>query len=346
MEFRREIKRMELLSPASGFARGVSTIEYRRDPLTGCWCRINVGRAQRVRQSRGDGADAAQAVEGTKDGCHFCPENFDATTTKFPPEFADAARIHVGESVVFPNLYPFAEYHAVGTLTRQHYLRLDEFTPAMIQDNIAATLRYIAAVNRWDGRARYPVWLWNHLPPSGASIIHPHVQITVDRSPMSGLRDLLAASRRYHRKNGRVFWADLIEAERQEGQRFIADYDSLAVIASFAPRGNREVQFVFKGASSLLDLERRQIDDFADAVVRALRCYKSMGVDSFNIITYSGPVGGNIDRFRLSARLIARPGFQPYYTSDSGTLERFYGTFVIEVLPERVAQEMKGYYRF
>ncbi len=337
---------MELLSPASGFARVVSTIEYRRDPLTGCWCRINVSRAQRVRQSRGDGADAAQAIEGTKDGCYFCPEHLDAATAKFPPEFADAARIHEGDTVVFPNLYPFAEYHAVAVLTRQHCLRLDEFTPVMIQDNIAATQRYIAAVNRWDVRAKYPVWLWNHLPPSGASIIHPHVQITVDRSPMSGLRDMFNASRRYHRKNGRVFWADLIDAERQEGQRFIADYGSLAVIASFAPRGNRELQIVFKDVSSLIDLERRQVADFADAVVRALRCYKSMGVDSFNIITYSGPVGGNDGHFWMSARLIARPGFQPYYTSDSGTLERFYGTFVIETLPEAVAREMKGYYRF
>jgi len=65
-----------------------------------------------------------------------------------------------------------------------------------------------------------------------------------------------------------------------------------------------------------------------------------MGVNSFNVITYSAPLMEHADYFWMSARIISRPVFQPFYTCDAG-YRRFYDVWVIETLPEEIAREMR-----
>ncbi len=340
MEFRREMKSMELLSPLAGFERELKWVEYREDPLTACQSRINVARVGRERQAQ-VGVDLTGVIEGTRGDCLFCPHNIEQRTPRFPPELYPQGRIKRGECLVFPNLFPFAQYHAVGTLTREHFLDLDEFTPEMLVDNIMASRDFIALVHQRDQGAKWPMWIWNHLPPSAASIIHPHVQILVDEAPSPELSRLLRRSEEYFAARGRNYWQDLVEEERELGQRYIAENDSLAVLASYAPRGNREVQLIFKGLSNLADLGEGQAMDFATSVVKILRCYKGMGVNSFNLITYSAPSGERLDYYWLSARMISRPFFQPFYTNDTGFMERFHDIWVIETLPEDVAAQLR-----
>ena len=342
MQFRKEIQTAELLNPSTGYQRESQPIEYRYDPLTGAQCRINPSRSRRVRQAHGNAVAVGELVVGTERECSFCPDSIEGSTSKFPEELFSGGRIERGECVLFPNLYPFAEHHAVATLTRQHYLELDEFTPEMLRDNLMASQEYIDQVYRRDKEARYHVWIWNYLPPSGASIIHPHVQVIADRDPMPGLALVLAKSEEYDREHGRSYWLELIEEERGCGERFIAEDDTLAVVASFAPRGNREVQFIFRGASQLCDLDEVQTLDFASTIVKALRGYKAQGVNSFNLITCAAPLGERMEHLRLSARMFSRPAFQPLYTNDTGPIERLYGTSIIETLPEEVASEMRA----
>jgi len=342
MKFGKEVKSMEILSPLVQFESEVQPIEYREDPLTGSQSRINVARAGRLKQAQPGEVEAREAVERTRGGCFFCPENIAQRTPRFPPKLFPEGRIERGECSLFPNLYPFAEYHAVATLTGRHFLELDQFTMQMLVDNVIASQEYIVSVHQKDGEARYPLWIWNHLPPSGASIIHPHVQIVVDRAPTPELAKILRKSEEYFRRRGRNYWPELIGVEREIGERYIGENDSLAVIASFAPRGNSEVQVIFKGAVNLADLDERQTRDFAAAIVKILRCYKGMGVNSFNLITYSAPLIERPDYFWLSARIISRPVFQPVYTSDAGFMERFYDVWVIETMPEEIAREMRS----
>jgi len=342
MEFRKEVGSMEISSPLVQFESEVELIEYREDPLTGSQSRINVKRAGRVRQTHLGEADLQEVSERLRFSCFFCPENIEARTPKFPPELFPQGRIKRGDCFVFPNLYPFAEYHAVGTLTGMHFLELDEFTPEMLLDNIIASQEYIARVHQQDEKAKYPLWIWNHLPPSGASIIHPHVQIAVDRAPTPELKRLLEKSEEYFNRHGGNYWRDLVEEEREIGERYIGENDSLAFIASYAPRGNREIQMIFKEVGNLADLDEKQTRDFATAITTILYCYKKMGVNSFNLITYSAPVGENPNYYRLNARIISRPIFQPFYTSDSGFMERFFDVWVIETLPEEIAREVRA----
>lgn len=341
MQFRREVKSQELLSPALQFESEFQPIEYREDPLTGSQSRINVARAGRVKQAQKGELGVKEMVERTRAGCSFCVENIRERTPRLPPRLLPGGRIERGECLLFPNLYPFAEYHAVATLTGRHYLELDEFTTGMLVDNLIASKEYIALVHHNDGEAKYPLWIWNHLPPSGASIIHPHVQIVVDRAPTPELDRLMVKSEEYLRRQGASYWQELIRAEREIGERYIGENDSLTVIASFAPRGNNEVQVILKRAVNLMDLDEGQTGDFAAAILKILHCYRAMGVNSFNLITYSAPLTEHPDYFLMSARIISRPVFRPLYTSDAGSMERFYDVWIIETLPEEVAREMR-----
>ena len=343
VEFRKEIVAAEFLNPLREFARDAKSIEYRSDPLTGYRSRVSVDRASRVKQAQGDAVDVADIAVRLAATCHFCPANIESSTTKFAPGFlaGNAGRITVGECTLFPNLHPFTEFHAVATLTECHYLELDEFTPKMIEDNLAAARKYIAAVNRHCADAVYPVWMWNHMPPSGASILHPHAQVSVERAAVPELAVVLRKSKRYLREKGVSFWQELIDTEKKAGERFIGENASVAVIASFAPRGNREVQIISKRVSNLVDFDKRHMHDFADAVVRVLRGYKAMGMNSFNLVTYSAVIGDRSEYFNFSARIMSRPVFQPLYTNDTGSIERFYGISIIEALPEQVAVEIR-----
>lgn len=344
MEFRRETVTAEVLNPLRGFKREAKSMEYRSDPLTGYRSRVSIDRARRVKQAQKSAVDVSDIVSRSADGCYFCSDNIERATSKFVPEILPGnadGRITVGQCTLFPNLHPFAEHHAVGTLTARHYLDLDEFIPQMISDNLNASLEYIAAVHRLDAEAGYPMWIWNHLPPSGASIIHPHVQIALERAPMPELQKILSSSERYLMDTGVNFWQELIEVEKKSKTRFIGENASVAVIAAFSPRGNRDIQIISKQVGNIIDFDKRHTLDFADAVVRVLRGYKEMGMNSFNLVTYSTAVGDRPDHFRFSARMISRPVFQPLYTNDAGPIERFYGVSIIEAVPEQVAAEIR-----
>ena len=121
-------------------------IEYRFDPLTGEQSRINPERAERLKQAESD-IRLKEIIDKSKETCVFCPERIEENTPRFPEAICKEGRIRIGETVVFPNLNPFGENHAVGTLSEGHFLDLDEFRPHLLRDNLLATREYILSVN-------------------------------------------------------------------------------------------------------------------------------------------------------------------------------------------------------
>ena len=339
VEFRRDLREVKLYAPPD-FRLETQTIEYRFDPLTGICSRINVKRALRPIQAE-SGADIAGFIEKTRVNCPFCPENIERNTPLFLENIWRNGRIK-NECYVFPNRYPFAEHHAVATITSKHFLDLDEFTSEMITSNILACIRYITMVNEKYGEVKYPLWLWNHLPSAAASIIHPHTQVIIDRKPTLQQKLLLEKSRKYFNETGKCYWDDLIEAER-DGDRWIGENKSIAIVASFAPQATREIQLIFKDICSLTDIDKRRAEDLARLLSLILRFYKEEGVNSFNISTFSAGIGENLKYYRLNVRVASRPYFRPYYTAYGGVLEIWHGECVTETLPEDVAHRLRKY---
>jgi len=338
VEFPKVVVSKETLRPPY-FERDVQYVEFREDPLTGRRCRMNARRAGRIKQTRPTSVPAE--ISEKKEGCPFCPENIEQAVTKFDPGFYPGGRIRRGECCLFPNVFPLASYHVAATVSTSHFLDLHEFSAGMVSDCMMAAREFLAVVHRLDLEAKYPILLWNHLSPSGASMVHPHVQVLVDVRPTSYQETLLEASRKYHGRTGRSFWMDILDEERRRGERYIGENESVAALASFAPQGNREVQIIFRRTSNLVDLRDEEIAGFAECVVGLLKAYKGMGVNSFNMSTFSGPMGDKLEYYSLHAKLISRPALEPFYRNDTGILERFHRDADIDVMPESFAESAR-----
>lgn len=319
-----------------------NSVEFRYDPLTGWQTRINPERARRPRQGQGAGDPEGLAL-ASEQGCPFCPERLKEATPTFPPELVPEGRLHRGETAVFPNLHPFASHGAVSVVSRSHWLRLDAFTPGLLIDNLLAAQEYFCRVHACDASARYPVYVMNYMPPSAGSIVHPHSQLWLEREPLPRVVELLERSQRYFQ--GRTsFWEALVERERQEKERFIGENEAVAVMTSFAPRGFREVLFVFKRPCPLTELEGREIDLFCQALSSVLRGYHAIGVGSFNLASFSSAVGETLLYFPVQFRLISRPYPRGVYANDTGPMERFFGVSVVDDLPEEVAAALRPHF--
>ncbi len=340
--FEKVVVRSEFLTPLRDFEEEVQSIEYRRDPLFSTWCRINVKRTERVKQWK-SAADFGDLVEKSKKGCFFCPENIKKTTPKFLSKISREGRLQLGETMVFPNLFPFAEHHAIATITEGHFADLHEFTLEQIENTLLAGIDYFKRVLKADEKAKWPSFNWNHLPPSGASILHPHVQLVVDHRPTYMNELCLRASAQYYEEKGSNYWLDLIEEEEGTGERLIGRRDGVAWMTTFAPLGNNEVTAVFEKSSSL-DLSQGEVRSFARDLQRILRGYSELGVKSFNLTTYSAAMGEAREDFRLNTKIISRPSPLRDYTSDAGFLETLHMERVVESMPEKLAEKLRLYF--
>ena len=92
---------------------GTHLLQVREELLTGHRCKISPGRLNR-------GIDTPYRPAGTPGNCPFCSEQIFSVTPVFP----DGNRICKGESVTFPNLFPFAEWHTVTAITRRHQVTI------------------------------------------------------------------------------------------------------------------------------------------------------------------------------------------------------------------------------
>jgi len=338
--FEKRVVRAGFLSPLKGFEPELQEIEYRRDPLTGKWCRVNVQRSRRVRQGSSE-LELDELSKRSREGCFFCPERLELSTPRFSRELIEEGRLRAGETRVFPNLYPFARHHAVATISERHFLRTGEFEREQIENTLLASLEFFRRVHEKDRAARHPTFSWNHLFPSGASILHPHAQLTLDVRPTYMAGRLLEASELYLRSAGRSFWDELLEREKELGERYIGRSGSVDFLASFSPFGNREVLILLRGRSSLLELDEGSVRELAEGVERLLKGYGGMGVESFNLTTYSAPFGAVAPGYCLHLRLVSRPQPLRYYTSDVGFMEGLHFERVVETLPEDVASAMR-----
>ncbi|MDY6842566.1 MAG: hypothetical protein SVW57_00550 [Thermodesulfobacteriota bacterium] len=318
-------------------------VEFRKDPLTLEESRLNPARAKRVKPAVTE-EGLTQLVNNSKHDCPFCPEVILDKTPLLPERVSRGGRIREGSALLFPNKNPFSENHVVIVLGELHYQTLDELSEKTIENALIASQKYIEAVYKDNRKARIPIILWNYMPPSAGSIIHPHIQLLIEEKPPLGLKKYLNKSKKFYEKQRKSYWEDLVITEKQLDERFIGETNHFSIIASFAPRGFNEIQFIFKNISSLCHVNKQGIQEFSRYLRKALRCYNTMGVGSFNLISYSSPTGEYLPYFPLSFKLISRPFPSEIYTNDTGPLERLYDTWVVDTLPEEVAQTMKHYF--
>lgn len=288
-------------------------VQYRRETLTGLRCRISTERIKR-------GIDAIFQMDNSAEGCPFCPDR----VLEITPTFEDGSRIIIGESVTFPNLFPFADRHTVTVITRSHMV--EQFSRRQLTD---AFRGQIASLQNYDG---YPSINWNHLPSAGASIVHPHMQGIADALPTALAERYILESSHYHLGNGRLYRDVLLEKELAS-ERYLFG-DEIPWIANAVPLGEREVRG-YLPIKSISELEP-YLDVLADGILNIIDLYRRMGSIAFNASLFFDKTGCETG-FRSFLSMVARINPNPQSMGDSAFMERLHLEPIILTLPEDLA---------
>jgi UDPglucose--hexose-1-phosphate uridylyltransferase len=322
LAFERETFEAELLDPRRSFERTTARVEVRRDPLTGHSARILPAGSfpPPVQQ------DLERLGVEARDACPFCGGRIDEQTPRLPEGMWPEGRIRNGEAVLFPNLVPYAKWSSVSVYSpERHVLPLTALAPALIAGNLRTQRDFGRAVLAFDPESKWITVNANHLPPSGSSIFHPHLQGCANPLPTT-MQRLLAAVPPDH---VRAYAA----AERGDGSRLVVSSEAIDWIAAYAPLGPAEVCAFVAGAGSPHALEDAHIDELAHGVSAVLRMYEGLGFQSFNLALYGVPGAET-----LLLRLVARAYFGAAERSDAMWSERLQWEAATDLAPERVAE--------
>jgi galactose-1-phosphate uridylyltransferase len=340
--FKREAR---ILSPLRNFDLTTQTLEHRKDPLTGRTVIVIKGRMDYVRKFvETDDNFLEDLAASTQPDCPFCPSSVTSRAPMFPPEIASEGRIQVGDAICFPSLFAHEDFNAIVVPTREHQLRLNEFSPEMLVNGFEACLDYFARVRGFRPEAKHASIAMNFLPPAGSTISHIHMQALASEWPFHSVAELIGASRAYRDRHDSSYWADLLEEERRLGERYLASNGNVHWLTSFAPLGLNEAQAIVSGKSSLDQLTSADLDGLADGMIRVLRFYHNSGIRSFNAAFYSGPLGEPAEYFDLGLRIVPRYGYKPRFVSDVWAMQFLLGEREVYESPEETCGKLRKYF--
>ncbi len=341
MQFERIPRVTRLLDPRKDYAETRIESEIRMDPLTGFSGRIAhfaTGPWPTI------DLEALNQASLTR-GCPFCPEMLTQVTPKFPEEISPEGRFHQGEAIVFPNLSPYDAHSAVTVVTEAHLVPADKFTAKQWEDALAVSIEYFRAVRHYENHIGYGLIGANYMPMAGASLLHPHLQIYATDRPGNWLKSQIQASQRYYDEHGKIFWHDLINAEKSLQERYLASTGSVEWIVPFVPLSFiGDVEAIFPNRYTILDLKPEDIADFTHGLLHILRFMKDTNIYSFNLAFYPGQ--SHEDLTWVHARISFRGMINPVlHSPDVSVIRQLLDEPFTTIYPEEMTKNLKPYFR-
>jgi UDPglucose--hexose-1-phosphate uridylyltransferase len=342
IELRREIMPSRILvrDNSGEFAEAAVPLEFRFDPLTGRSCRIVQFSLERIIRP-----DLTALEKRSRElACPFCPPLVERITPRFPPELVPGGTIRRGRALAFPNAGPYDVYGVVVVVSEEHFVPLDKFDLDTVHNALLAAHDYIKGVSEADPSAKYHFIAWNYMPPSGGSLVHPHIQGNAGYFPTTYQGQILDASRRYREEKGTNFWSDLLAQERQAGERYIGRTGDTHWLTGFVPRGRlSDAIAVFPGKASIAELTGDDLRDFAAGLLRVFACLDELNLIGFNMSTYSGFDEG---QFWAHARITPRANllYSPIETSDQFYYQILHDEGICILPPEVACEKLKRHF--
>jgi galactose-1-phosphate uridylyltransferase len=312
-------------------------LRWRCDPLTGAGARILTGvKLQPVARPGLEELAAPPAF------CPFDADRIETATFPFPEEITTEGRIRCGSAVVVPNVMAYATHSAVGVYdTSRHFLDLDELTPGLIGDALTAMVRHAVAVRRYDAGAVWSSVNANYLPPSGASLVHPHLQSAHDSHGLTLQRILAERSASWYAEGGESYWAALVSREAG-GPRWVGSVGRVAWLTPYAPTGFNEVWGVVQDAADITELTEEDCAALGHGLSRVLGTYMGWNLASFNFAVIGCGPHARRHGYHVLLKVLSRSNPEPVYRSDATYFERIYGEALIDISPEEVAESVRA----
>ncbi len=118
----------------------------------------------------------------------------------------------------------------------RHYIPMTEIEPERIAKAFRLATDFFRRLRETGHEESvYDIINWNYMPPSGSSIIHPHLQVFSSSFAPNLMRNELDAAKTYMETNGTNYWDDLVKAETADGERFLGKTGRTTWLTAYAP---------------------------------------------------------------------------------------------------------------
>jgi galactose-1-phosphate uridylyltransferase len=257
-----------------------------------------------------------------QDDCSFCSPR--ACT---PADFF--GRIQGRHCLTASNVAKYDGWHSVIVFDEHQPLR---FTADQVADYLETAQQWAQRAHQADPSACYPLFLWNCLWRSGASILHGHAQMVLSCDMhYAKVEHWRQAALRYRQAYRADYFADLIAVSR--ALHLAVDHRTAAILPSLTP---------FKEKETLI-IAPEMGDDLKSAIYHLLTTFVyRLGVQSFNLALYHPPLTDTAEDwqgFPFVARVLDR-GLVQNATSDIGAMEIF-AQSVVSSDPFQIAQALR-----
>jgi UDPglucose--hexose-1-phosphate uridylyltransferase len=336
--FRKEISTAGFLSPLEGFKKREVAIEERYDETTGVASRVLPFRAR-----PGQKADLNFYLQKSPESlCPFCPELFDTSTPRFTPDIAPEGRFRRGGACLFPNAFPYDKSSTVAIFSSRHFVPMDGLTPEFMRDGFAVCRDYFSRLAQVRPEYRYCSINWNYMPQSGGGLIHPHLQTIAGPGPTRFMQKLITSTQSYARATGGNVWRDLLDGEREAGERFIADTGTVCWLAAFSPRGMAgEIDFIVKEKTSFFELSAADVEELLGGLSRIFSYLSANNFISFNLAIYAMSGGDDV---WIQGKIVPRLELNALGTSDLNYFEKLHDEIICLAVPEQQCRELQPYF--
>ncbi|MFZ3045839.1 MAG: galactose-1-phosphate uridylyltransferase, partial [Desulfatirhabdiaceae bacterium] len=103
------------------------TIEIRTNPITGRTCRIALSRTGQSEPGTDTFPELPPDAENTT-RCPFCRPQVEFMTPMLRQDVSAAGRLVQGDSLLFPNLFPYGSHSAVSLFDDRHFVEIGAAT--------------------------------------------------------------------------------------------------------------------------------------------------------------------------------------------------------------------------
>ena len=178
----------------------------------------------------------------------------------------------------------------------------------------------------------------------GVSNPHPHCQIYANNFVFKTIENEARASSRHFQETGKVLFEEIIEAEKADGRRIIAENERAIAFLPYFARYAYEIYVAPKKThQSIADLGEAQLIDFADVLKKVLIKYDNLWQMAFPyvMVLHQAPTdGGDYSAFHFHIEFhppLRKPNLLKYLAGP----EIGGGNFLSDTSPEEKAVELQ-----
>ncbi len=343
IDFKKETLTARFGDPRLNFDVVELPTEVRTCPLSGLRVRITAPRVvgQNLRPS--GWPDLTEPIAASLADCPFCPDAIERRACTFDENLFGERIMRRGEAFLFPNIAPYGPYSAVTVIGPEHYVETGAFDFRKYLDAFLLSRDYLQKVRELDPKTSYGAITQNHLPASGGTLVHPHLQVQADAVGPTFTLNLRRWQIDAATRLGRPFWPLLVETERKRGERYVGQTGRWHWLHMWAPQGYLETWGVATAPASFDSLSDDLAAEMVDGLLRIEKWYRAKNRNSFNLAVYlSQPAH---DAVHLTCRILARGNWDRFARNDRSFFEVVLGEQVTDQHPETWTRELRPFFQ-